>query len=604
MNGVVRELKALFGFDLDNASVRRVDAAIDRSRGNLETYQRAQNNVSDGLGRMIRQAVILYGGAYLAGAFWEANTSAQSLQASLELVTGSAEGAATAMEHVREFARLSPDDVLSIGAAYQMLIAQGIDPTMERLRRLGDVAAATQQPMAEVLDAVAGGLIGNTERLDMAFRQFGFNFSSRQGELYVSIAGENRRLGSSYEEVIGFLEELGETEFAGQMARQAQTLSGRLSMLKDAFVDAMIAAGEEGGLNDALAELLDTMTEGIGDSRGIARAIGGTLADAVRLLTQLLEYANEHGEETKLIFMALGSAAIAGPLMRLVDGVVMLNRAMVMTRIAAFATTAAVTGLILGTVLLVDDFIAFMQGRPSVIGVMVGEFENSDGVLGRIANFFADVRDHGGDAASAFGSDIRKIGDRIGEFLSSVIDRAIMLRDWFLEVKDAAVDMLPPQLQQALQHLIDGLERAWELIQEVRQNMPGANLGRTLGRVGNPVRQFGRVASGEWGTGLADAVYGLANENMSAQDAAGLVFGFGGAADPTHSRNVQAATAMAVPGGVQRAAGRSINIESITVQPPDQTNPEATGRAIGAEAARTIDEQMIDEYARSRNVPR
>ena len=199
MSGALREIVGLLGFDVDERSIVRVDNQLDRYQRRVAEVTAAQQRMSLGLWAGIAAGLA-------ANAWYQANSEAQTLAASLDLVTGSAEGTAQAMAFVQEFAQLSPDSLAQVTAAYQMLRAQGLDPTTERMTALGDSAAAVQTDVQTLIDAISGGTIGNTERLDVLFARFGLNFSSRQGVLSAMIDGEMREIGSSIEEISAFVE--------------------------------------------------------------------------------------------------------------------------------------------------------------------------------------------------------------------------------------------------------------------------------------------------------------------------------------------------------------------------------------------------------------
>jgi len=90
------------------------------------------------------------------------------------------------------------------------------------------------------------------------------------------------------EEIQGFLETLGRTEFAGATAEQARTLTGAFSNLGDAF-DAFKVAIGEAGFNKSINDFARALSQLVRNSPDLAEAIGRKLAGAVNFLTGILQ---------------------------------------------------------------------------------------------------------------------------------------------------------------------------------------------------------------------------------------------------------------------------------------------------------------------------
>lgn len=479
---VIDTLVALFKIQPDPSGAQVANQMLDGLINRTEQLRQDQDRLA---------ATFAVAGAAVAYSWWQANTEYESLRNSLDLVTGSAEATARSMQFLEQFARQSPDQLGQLTAAYQMLLAQGIDPTMERMTRFGDAAAAVQTDMATLIDAVAGGVIGNTERLDVLFGRFGFNFSSRAGTLYAQVGDVNERVGSSFAEIAGYVEELGRSRFAGGMVRQAQTMAGGLSMVQDAWSQLMVAVGS-GGLREEVQATALTLADLVSEARPAGREIGQYLLIAVRLLNSGLRLLADNGDEARLALIGLAALGQGALFVGLINVLRQIGITGALVAAEAIAVPLAV-GLMLGAImLLVEDFYVWTKGGKSFIGEFVGQFEQAEGPLGDIARFLMDIKEHGGPALQMMLQDLRDIWgageiqwQRWTDWLDGLLERIDQIGR---RLENALL------LPQARRWLADTREsnRQWTEQQQARaRNSPG--LGDFLG---GGLMNAGEVARG------------------------------------------------------------------------------------------------------------
>ena len=102
----------------------------------------------------------------LASRVVDVNTETQVLQASLETVTGSAQGARNAFRLVDEFARTTPFQVADLAGAFVKLKARGLDPSRDALESYGFPRTCGDRLQARALLDLAGLLPLEAEVLD------------------------------------------------------------------------------------------------------------------------------------------------------------------------------------------------------------------------------------------------------------------------------------------------------------------------------------------------------------------------------------------------------------------------------------------------------
>jgi hypothetical protein len=485
---VIDELVAMFRIAPDNSGARAAEAMIERISRRTEELRMRQDQLAGAA--TLAAGVMAYG-------WWQANTEYESLRNSLDLVTGSAEGTAEAMAFLQEFATRSPDQLNQITQAYQMLRAQGLDPTAERLTALGDTAAAVQTDMASLVDALAGGVIGNTERLDEAFGRFGYNFSSRAGTLYVQVGDMNRRVGSSFEEISAFAEELGRTQFAGGMERQAATMQGAVSNLQDAITQAFVATGDD-GLRGEVQALIREMADLVKVSTPAAKIFAGYLLMALRGVSSVLGTLSENTELVHAGMMALGALGTGAVLVGLINQVRSLGIYGAILAAEAAAVPLLVGAAVLGTVAILQDFGNWLSGdAPSVIGVFVDSFAGDDGPAGALAGMFVDFREHGAEAIALIVQDFESIRDAVmsiasqsAEWAQPLIDGVRALNAQFEQMRETLRNVVPDELKPVFDLITKGISF---------ESTPFGALvtGGFGGAIGESVGMAGEVARGE-----------------------------------------------------------------------------------------------------------
>jgi hypothetical protein len=179
----------------------------------------------------------------------------------LEVLQGSAAGADSALQRVRDFTAGTPFSTAEVTRAFIAMRGEGIDPTRQLLAAAGDAAAgmnASYADAAAAITAAAGGNFDPLKRFGITGRRDGDNtvLRWRQGgaEMTRSVRADDSAavLGATADALGG--------RFAGATARLSTTWSGMLAELSGAwnrFAEMVMASGVMGWLEGRLASLLD-----------------------------------------------------------------------------------------------------------------------------------------------------------------------------------------------------------------------------------------------------------------------------------------------------------------------------------------------------------
>lgn len=173
----------------------------------------------------------------------DAAAQIESYQATLETMLGSTDAARDRMEEYKDIAKITPfglEDVVEGGNQLQAIGRY----SRENLEMLGDLAAASNKPMEQVMNAyakLATGQKGEASRMfqDLLISRNDWIEATGKG---VSKSGE---LLASTEEMMAALPKIMKSKgFFGMMAKQAETANGKFSNLGDSVFSLRAALGE------------------------------------------------------------------------------------------------------------------------------------------------------------------------------------------------------------------------------------------------------------------------------------------------------------------------------------------------------------------------
>ena len=225
--------------------------AFNSVKGSLGGLKNAVFSVQGAIAGIVGGAVV--------GNIVQANRSFQSLQASLITFTGSAEEAAKQFDVLQNFAATTPFSLQEVVGGFNKLVARGITPSIGALTSFGNIASGTGKSLDQFIEAVADAAVGEFERL----KEFGIKANVEGDKIKLTFGGVTKTIGKNSQEMLAYLDQLGQTKFAGAIERQSKTLNGAFSNLGDALDKLSVSIGEA-GLNDFLIDVAKNATSAAG----------------------------------------------------------------------------------------------------------------------------------------------------------------------------------------------------------------------------------------------------------------------------------------------------------------------------------------------------
>lgn len=195
------------------------------------TTERGIAGLTSGFGRLASAAAGL---ASISAAMNKLVSTARQfdqLNAGLLTMTGSSENAAIAFAELEKFAAKTPYTLDQSVQGFTKLVALGLNPSQRAMESYGNTAAAMGKDLSQMIEAVADAATGEFERL----KEFGIKAKQQGDKVSFTFQGVTTTVGKNAAEIEGYLQSLGENQFAGAMANRMNTLDGALSNLQDSW---------------------------------------------------------------------------------------------------------------------------------------------------------------------------------------------------------------------------------------------------------------------------------------------------------------------------------------------------------------------------------
>jgi len=346
-------------------------------------------------------------GAVFAGAFVRdlvnVNKEFQSLKASLVTFTGSVENADGAFKILQDFAKQTPFSLQEVVGSFNLLVAQGIKPTEKQLMAFADISGGTSKSIMQFAEAVADASVGEFERL----KEFGIKASKEGDQLTLKMGDITKVINNDSDSIIDALTEIAQLQFAGGAARQAATLGGAITNLRDTVDGFMFSIGEA-GFGRALAESIKELTTFIDGNDALAKLISDKMTKALMLFTAGL----------KLVF---SNADTLFDILDLVFGVVVIKKVIAtansVIKFAKAIARAQITLSIIATVMkATKGNLLLLGGAAAAGGIAVAAFNEelkaSIQALGEKIKFTALLE----TAEAALGLELLSVTDAISDF--------------------------------------------------------------------------------------------------------------------------------------------------------------------------------------------
>lgn len=262
--------------------VQREMREVSTSMKRVETDGKGMGNVFKSIRGSVAGLFVGMGLAEVARGTVSTVVEFERLRSVLEtLEPGQAEARFAAL---KRFATETPFDLAQVVTAFSKLKAQGLDPSNEAMTAYGNIAAGMGKSLDQFIEAVADSVQGENERL----KEFGIKAQQHGDKVTFIFKGVATTVKNNSTEIQKYLQSIGETDFAGAMERQMDTLGGAFSNLGDALANTADEVGK-GGLSQALGEITRDMTDAATGTQNWASLLGETLGVALSTIWEMVK---------------------------------------------------------------------------------------------------------------------------------------------------------------------------------------------------------------------------------------------------------------------------------------------------------------------------
>ncbi|MGJ8480837.1 tape measure protein [Sphingobium yanoikuyae] len=211
-----------------------------------------------------------------------ATAQVQAYRASLTTIIGDTGQAGLAFNALADFAQRTPFTLDEAVNGFVKLSALGLKPSEEAMTSYGNTAAAMGKSLEQMVEAVADASTSEFERL----KEFGIKSKQEGDKVSFTFQGVTTQVGNNAADIQKYLIGIGNTQFAGGMDRQAQTIGGAMAALGDQIFLLFARIGE-GGFATGMTKILDGISSGIAAITPLLSGIGSVLGGIINFVAEV-----------------------------------------------------------------------------------------------------------------------------------------------------------------------------------------------------------------------------------------------------------------------------------------------------------------------------
>jgi hypothetical protein len=200
----------------------------------------------------------------------------QKMEAVLTNTLGSKSAAQVAMNQISDFASKTPFEVAELTDAFVKLANRGFVPTVDEMRKLGDIASSTGKSFDQLTEAALDAMTGEFERL----KEFGIRASAEGDRVQFTFKGVTTEVEKTDSAIKDYILSLGDAEgVTGAMAAISETTGGKISNLGDNFTQLYKVLGDSSsgliaGILDVSNAIVNHLVKSIDSVNTIAEKTG------------------------------------------------------------------------------------------------------------------------------------------------------------------------------------------------------------------------------------------------------------------------------------------------------------------------------------------
>lgn len=258
MSGLNRQSKEYIALAKQKAKIKdeyaKINGELTKQTGLLGKI----NGLAGGLLPALGIGAIIGGLRSFGSAVIRVRSEFEKYEAVLSNTLGSKSKARQELEMLQEFAKKTPFALSELTGAYVKLTNFGLKPTLEDLKRYGDLAASAGKGFDQLTEAIADAVTGEFERL----KEFNIRAKKDGDKVTFTFKEQATAVDFNATAIRKYIASLGELEgVAGTTEAAVKTMGGQINNLGDAWDQLLNTIGERTG--GVIYNTVSVITEGI-----------------------------------------------------------------------------------------------------------------------------------------------------------------------------------------------------------------------------------------------------------------------------------------------------------------------------------------------------
>ena len=264
------------------AETAQLQKDLQKMKGQLDKAEKSSKGLNLSL-KNVATALAAVGAVQALGSIVQTTRSFEDLKATLKALTGSVEGAEISFGIIEKFTATTTFQLQGVTQAFITLLQAGITPTQDALQDFGNLAAAFDKDISVLAQAVFRAMTGEMEML----KQFNVVMKVEGDKFKATFNGVTTSVDRNGMAISEYIRNISRTNFPTALEDRANTLTGAISNLQDAFDMFQFKIGME--FKPVLIEIAKDLTDFFRESDRGAKPIGSTLAGATKILAVALK---------------------------------------------------------------------------------------------------------------------------------------------------------------------------------------------------------------------------------------------------------------------------------------------------------------------------
>ncbi|MCF6435210.1 hypothetical protein [Pseudoalteromonas sp. MMG022] len=251
------------GNDFNKALTSSQGAALTKGNNKSGKFNK-RSGASGGALRAVAAPVTAVAGAAVAVGEQVVEVSKQfeTLEARIATVASSSQKSKEIFANLKDMAEATPHSIEQTSNAFVALYNNGLTPTQNAMTAYGDIASTLGMSIEEVSDSVINATSNQAKVQQDAFANLGVT-AVKNGELLtLTYNGVTTNIKDNSENIQAYLTELGQNNFAGAMAKEMDTMGGRIERFGSEWDELFLNIGNA-GVGDVIKDSISLATSAL-----------------------------------------------------------------------------------------------------------------------------------------------------------------------------------------------------------------------------------------------------------------------------------------------------------------------------------------------------